>query len=163
MAQNQPKKKKKRKFKTKVLWRLVRRVLLSAKESPKKRAQSVALAAFMSFTPLYGVQTYIGLALAFLFKLNKIRVAVLIQIITPYPLVPFIIYLSFKIGGLFVNTPTVIGTSETFSWQLLQNNLLQYLAGGFLLAIVMGILLGIASYPLFNYLQKSKANKVAAV
>ncbi len=159
MVQNQPKKKEKRKFKVKTLWRLVRRILLSAKESPKKRAQSIALAAFISFTPLYGVQTYIGIALAFLFKLNKVRVAVLINIITPYPLVPFIIYLSFKIGSIFVEAPTIVGKNETFSWQLLQDNLLQYLAGGFILAICMGLLFGVVSYPLFIYLKKKKAKK----
>lgn len=161
MLQNPPRKKKRRKPKAKVLWRLVRRILTVNKETPNKKAQSVALAAFMSFTPLYGVQTYIGIALAFLFKLNKIRVVVLIQIITPYPIVPFIIYLSFKIGGFFVDAPALVGKNVHFTWELLKENLLQYLTGGFLLAIVMGVVLGLGSYPLFKYLDKRKnANQV---
>ncbi len=162
MVQRLPKKTKKKKFKVKSVWRLTRRILFNPNESPKKRAQSVALASFMAFTPLYGVQTYIGIAMAFLFRLNKVLVGVLINIITPYPLVPFIIYLSFKIGGVFVDTPTIIGKNQAFSWQLLGDNLVQYLSGGFLLAIAMGVLLGLLSYPLFVYLGKRRANKIAA-
>lgn len=149
---------KKKKFKAKTLLRVARRTLLSQKESPKKRAQSVALAAFMSFIPLYGVQTILGIFLAFILRLNKLLVIVLINIITPYPLVPLIIYFSFKVGGWFVPYPALVGKNESFSWQLLQDNFIQYLIGGMLLAIVMGILLGGLSYPLFVYLQKRKRN-----
>lgn len=149
---------KKKKYKAKTLWRVARRTLLSQKENPKKRAQSVALAAFMSFVPLYGLQTLLGIFLAFVLRLNKLLVIVLINIITPYPLVPLIIYFSFKVGGWFVSNPAMVGKNESFSWQLLQDNFVQYLTGGMLLAIVMGILLGGLSYPLFVYLQKRKRN-----
>jgi uncharacterized protein (DUF2062 family) len=163
MVQHSPQKIKKKKFNAKSIWRLTRRIVFNPNESPKKRAQSVALASFLAFTPLYGVQTYIGIALAFIFRLNKVLVVVLINIITPYPLVPFIIYLSFKIGGVFVNTPAIIDKTQTFSWQLLGDNLVQYLSGGFLLATVMGTLLGLLSYPLFVYLGKRRANKMVPV
>lgn len=153
---------KKRKLKAKTLFRVARRTLLSQKESPKRRAQSVALAAFMSFVPLYGLQTLLGIFLAFVLRLNKLLVIVLINIITPYPLVPLIIYLSFNIGGWFVDNPTQLGKNQSFSWQLLQDNLAQYLAGGMLLAIAMGSLLGGLSYPLFVHLQKRRKNKATA-
>ncbi len=158
MPQN-TRKRKKKKLKAKTLWRVARRTLVSQKESPKRRAQSVALAAFMSFIPLYGLQTILGVFLAFVLRLNKLLVIVLINIITPYPLVPLIIYLSFKVGGWFVNNPAQVGKYESFSWQLLQDNLAQYLVGGLLLALAMGSLLGSLSYPLFVYLQKRTKNK----
>lgn len=159
MPQN-TRKRKKKKLKAKTLWRMARRALFSHKESPKRRAQSVALAAFMSFIPLYGLQTILGVFLAFVLRLNKLLVIVLINIITPYPLVPLIIYFSFKIGGWFVSTPTQVDKNESFSWQLLQENLTQYLVGGTLLAVVMGTLLGGLSYPLFVYLQKRNLSKI---
>lgn len=155
------KKRKRKKIKPKALWRVARRALFSSSETPKKRAQSVALAAFMSFIPLYGIQTILGVVLAFLLRLNKLLVAVLINIITPYPLVPLIIYFSFKVGSLFVANPTVVSKNVDFSWQLLQDNLVQYLLGGTFLAIVMAVVLGGLSYPVFLVLNKKKANKTA--
>lgn len=156
MAVSNSKKRKRRKLRRSTLWRLLRRYLFGGKETSLKKAKSVALASFMAFTPLYGIQTYIGLLLAYLLKLNKIRVAILINIVTPYPIVPFIIYFSFKIGGVFLETPIIVGKDVEFTWQLLFDNLLQYLTGGFILATVMGILLGFLSYPLFIYLDKRK-------
>lgn len=155
------KRRKKRKFSGKLLLRVLRRVLFSPNETPKKRAQSVALAAFMSFIPLYGLQTLIGVFLAFVFRLNKLLVAVLINIITPYPLVPLIIYFSFKVGGHFVTSPVIIEKNVRFSWELLRDNLWQYFIGGTLLAVVMAIVLGGVSYPMFVLLKMRKANKVS--
>ncbi|MDL5049075.1 DUF2062 domain-containing protein [Oscillatoria amoena NRMC-F 0135] len=96
----------------------------------------------------------LGILVAFALRLNKVLVIVLINIITPYPLVPVIMYLSFKIGGIFMEHPAQIDAGQSFSWQLLQNNLVQYLSGGLILAIVMALLLGALSYPIFILLQK---------
>lgn len=163
MGKNKTRAKRRKKIKVKLLLRFARRVLFSSNETTLKKAQSMALASFMAFTPLYGLQTYIGIALAFLFKLNKVRVAILINIVTPYPIVPLIIYFSFKVGGIFVNAPTLVGKDVSFSWELLQDNLVQYLLGGFLLAIIMGLILGILSYPMFKYLDKKKAQRAKVV
>lgn len=147
-------KKKRRKVSRKALWRLTRRSLINPNESPKTRAFSVAIATFLAFVPLYGLQTILGILVAFALRLNKVLVIVLINIITPYPLVPVIMYLSFKIGGVFMEHPAQIDAGQSFSWQLLQNNLVQYLSGGLILAIVMALLFGALSYPLFILLQK---------
>lgn len=154
MATVRPPKKKRRKVSRKALWRLTRRSLINPNESPKTRAFSVAIATFLAFVPLYGLQTILGILVAFALRLNKVLVIVLINIITPYPLVPVIMYLSFKIGGIFMKHPAQIDAGQSFSWQLLQNNLVQYLSGGLILAIVMALLLGALSYPLFIFLQK---------
>ncbi len=151
--------KKRRKVSRKALWRLTRRSLINPNEAPKTRAFSVAVAAFLAFVPLYGLQTILGILVAFALRLNKVLVIVLINVINPYPLVPFIMYLSFKIGGLFMEYPAQIDAGQNFSWQLLQDNLLQYLSGGLILAIVMGCLLGLVSYPLFISLQKKQHAK----
>ena len=150
-------KRKKRKLKLASLWRLAKRALFSMAESPEKRALSVALATFIAFTPLYGLQTILGIALAFALRLNKMLVIVLINIITPYPLVPLIIYFSFKIGGWLVPTPVQMGKGQDISTQFLQENFTQYMAGGLLLAVVMGALLGGGSYLLFRRLHKKHA------
>jgi uncharacterized protein (DUF2062 family) len=157
MVRTPPKKRKK--VSRKALWRLTRRSLINPNEAPKTRAFSVAIATFLAFVPLYGLQTILGILVAFALRLNKVLVIVLINVITPYPLVPFIMYLSFKIGGVFMDNPAQIDTGQNFSWQLLQNNLLQYLSGGLILAVAMALLLGSISYPLFIFLQKKSYTK----
>lgn len=149
-------KKKRRKVTRKALWRLTRRSLINSNESPKTRAFSVAIAGFLAFVPLYGLQTILGILVAFALRLNKVLVIVLINVITPYPLVPIIMYLSFKIGGIFMEHPAQIDAGQSFSWQLLKNNLLQYLSGGLILAVVMALVLGFVSYPLFVFLHRKR-------
>lgn len=153
------KRKKKRKIKLKTLWRIARKHLFNPSETPRVRALSVGIAAFLAFSPFVGVQTILGLLLAFLFRLNKILIVVLINIITPYPIMPLIIFISFKIGGVFWPNPLQIELGNTFSWQFIKENFAQYFTGGLLLACSMGPLLGLLSYPLFAYLKQRKAKK----
>lgn len=151
--------KKKRKIKFATLWRAARKHLFNPSETPRIRAISVAIAAFLAFSPFFGLQTILGLLVAFFFRLNKILVVVLINIITPYPIMPLIIFLSFKMGGIFLVTPAHIGLSSSFSWPFIKENFAQYFAGGLLLACIMGTLMGVLSYPLFVYLKKAKSKK----
>jgi uncharacterized protein (DUF2062 family) len=156
-VKNQPKRPKK--IRLKAFLRLARRTLFNHNETPKARAYSVAVATFIAFVPLYGLQTILGIAVAFWLRLNKVLIIVLINIITPYPLVPLIMYFSFKVGGWFMANPAQIGKNENFSWQLLKNNLFQYLAGGLLVACFMAVVLGGLSYPLFTFLKNRRLKK----
>jgi uncharacterized protein (DUF2062 family) len=156
-VKNKPKRSKK--IRRKAFLRLARRSLFNHHETPRVRAFSVGVAAFLAFVPLYGLQTILGIAVAFWLRLNKVLVIVLINIITPYPLVPLIMYFSFKVGGWFMASPAQINQNQQFSWQLLKDNLFQYLMGGVLLACFMALLLGTLSYPLFVLLKKRRAQK----
>jgi uncharacterized protein (DUF2062 family) len=57
--------------------------LLHAHDTPGRTAAAFALGVFIGFSPLVGLHTVLGLALAFLFDLN--RVAVLLGVYTNLP------------------------------------------------------------------------------
>jgi len=132
---------------------MARREVFSHRQSPKIRAFTVALGVFLAFTPLYGLQTIVGLALAFLLRLNKILIVVLVNLVTPYPAIPFIIYASYTIGGWFI-------PGAGFAGQPGSDNLVQYLTGGFLLAVFMGLISGMVAYPLFVYSRRRSQRSV---
>lgn len=152
--------KRRRKIKLRTLLRLARSHFNNPNETPRTKAFSVALATFMAFMPLYGFQTITGLLLAFILRLNKILVVVLINIITPYPILPFIMYFSFRAGGVFFKTPLELDLTTTqsldFYLTLIRENFLQYFIGGILLGCFFGALAGLITYPLFVWMSKKR-------
>lgn len=88
----------------------------------------------------------VGVALAHLLKLNKALVLVASNISIP-PLIPFIIYGSYKLGALFVSDPkNDFLFSDGLSLENIKDNLLQYIIGAIVLAIVAGVLFGVLTY-----------------
>ena len=52
------------------------KVLAGIGDSPKRTAFAFAVGVFLGFSPLIGLQTLVGLAAAFLFRLNRLAVVV---------------------------------------------------------------------------------------
>lgn len=67
--------------------------------TPTKLAWSVFVGLFLGVVPLYGVQTLICLAVAWLFRLNKLTVVAAAQISIP-PFAPFLVAAGIVIGEL---------------------------------------------------------------
>lgn len=115
-------------------------------EPPIKKALSVGFGVFMGIFPIWGYQMLVGVALAHLLKLNKALVLVASNISIP-PLIPFIIYGSYKLGALFVSDPkNDFLFSDGLSLENIKDNLLQYIIGAIVLAIVAGVLFGVLTY-----------------
>lgn len=115
-------------------------------EPPIKKALSVGFGVFMGIFPIWGYQMLVGVALAHLLKLNKTLVLVASNISIP-PLIPFIIYGSYKLGALFVSDPkNDFLFSDGLSLENIKDNLLQYIIGAIVLAIVAGVLFGVLTY-----------------
>ena len=60
---------------------------------------SVMLGVFMGIVPIWGYQLVTAIALAYLFRLNKLLVIVAANISLP-PMIPLILYLSYLTGSL---------------------------------------------------------------
>lgn len=75
--------------------------------------------------------------------------------ITFPPLIPVIILLSMMVGAPFMRE-TVSLDDQTFDFDFIKANLLQYLVGSFILATVSAIILGLISYVI---LQKFKPDR----
>lgn len=115
-------------------------------EPPLKKAVSIGFGVFMGLFPIWGYQMLVGVALAHWMRLNKALVLVASNISLP-PLIPFIIYGSYKLGALFVSDPkNDFLFSDGLSLENIKDNLLQYIIGAIILAIVAGVSFGVLTY-----------------
>ena len=115
-------------------------------EPPLNKALSIGFGVFMGIFPIWGYQMLVGIALAHFFKLNKALVLVAANISLP-PLIPFIIFGSYKLGALFVSDPkSDFLFNNGLSLENIKDNLLQYIIGAIALAILSGLLSGLLTY-----------------
>jgi len=112
--------------------------LLGANDSPKKKAFSVALGICIGIMPIWGFQIIVAMLLSILLKLNKPLVLIAVNISIP-PFLPFIIYLSHRLGGFLLGKPLYqFDWSKSFSFENLPNQLLQYTYGAIVLSLLSG-------------------------
>jgi glycosyltransferase involved in cell wall biosynthesis len=120
--------------------------LLRSHESPSVKAFSVALGIFFGLAPFWGFQMLLVVFFAWIFKLNKFVALVASNISVP-PLIPFIIFLSYKFGGLIVVSNRIDFTfSSSVSIQDIHQNIWQYIVGSFLLAIIASFVAGLSAF-----------------
>ena len=146
------------KFKKKGFKKFLLENVLESEDSNAKKALSIALGVFVGISPFWGFQTVIVLFSAVLFRLNKAISFAFSNISFP-PLIPFVIYGSLKIGGLFIQSdaPLVLNTSITF--EDLKNNIAQYLVGSFILASLSAVIFGLSGYLILTFFSTFKAKK----
>ncbi|MFK5856078.1 MAG: DUF2062 domain-containing protein [Bacteroidota bacterium] len=138
--------------------KVVKEQLLMHNENPAKLSVAMGFGIFMGIFPIWGFQMIVAALLAHFFKLNKIVVLVFSNISLP-PLIPFIIYFSYTIGGLVMDNPMQF-THETLYYlkdQILAGNfyntlnefgysILQYVIGSIILGLFLGVITGMLSY-----------------
>jgi glycosyltransferase involved in cell wall biosynthesis len=128
-------------------------------EAASRKALSIGFGAFMGIFPVWGYQMIIGVALAHLMKLNKALVLVAANISIP-PMIPFIIYGSYQMGGFIVpHSRHDLLFSTGLTLDLVKANLVQYVTGAIVLAFVAGFLATIITYFLL-WLQRSRLRSV---
>lgn len=135
-------------FKKKSFKRFLKEDVLESDGSNRTKAFSIALGVLIGFSPFWGFHTLLTISLAVLFKLNKVLAFVASNVSLP-PFIPFIIAAS-----LFLGSPFVGGDSNIFSqelnFDLVKNNLLQYLIGSAILSVSMSIISGTAVFMFLN-------------
>ncbi len=125
--------------------------------SNAKLAAEIGFGLFMGIIPIWGYQMITAVFLSHLMKLNKVVVLLAANISIP-PMIPFIIYGSYLLGGLLIDTPgspLVFDSNMTFD--VIGSHLLQYLVGAVMLAILAGIAGGMLFYILFRIFRKNPA------
>lgn len=131
-------------FKKKSFRRFIKEDVLESDGSNRTKAFSVALGVFIGLSPFWGVQTLLVISLAVLFKLNKVLAFVASNISLP-PFIPLIIAASLFLGAPFVHGNSNI-LSQELNFELVKNNLLQYVIGSAILATAMSAISGIATF-----------------
>jgi len=143
-----------RNFKKKSLRKFIKEDVLESDGSNRIKAFSIALGTFIGLSPFWGFQTLIVISLAVVFKLNKVLAFVFSNVSLP-PFIPFIIAAS-----LFIGAPFVSGESDFLNhdldFELVKNNLLQYVIGSFILATTVATIFGLGFYFFLNKVNPEK-------
>jgi uncharacterized protein (DUF2062 family) len=99
----------------------------------------------MGIVPIWGFQLLVGIPLSIYFKMNKVLFLTAANISIP-PFIPFIIFGSYQFGGLFYKSGVQITSLEGLTLESIHVNLVQYLLGGTLLALLAGTVGFVATY-----------------
>jgi glycosyltransferase involved in cell wall biosynthesis len=131
-----------------------REYIVNSQDSNSKLAKSVALGLFIGVTPIWGWQIVTTFGLAHVFRLNKF-VAVTASNISLPPMLPFVIFLSYIIGGWIMGVDgSNLEYSPGLGLQWIKENLLQYLLGSMALGIMLVVVFGPVSYLLLRLFRK---------
>ncbi len=137
-----------RNFRKKSFKRFIKEDVLESDGNNRTKAFSIALGVFVGFSPFWGFHTLLVISLSVLFKLNKVLAFVASNVSLP-PFIPFIIAAS-----LFLGSPFTAGEgnvfSQEFDFDLIKNNLLQYVIGSLILASTMSLISGVATFLFLN-------------
>lgn len=134
----------------------LKRAFDDPKVSPVRKASAIGFGVFMGIFPVWGYQLIIGWALCQVFKLNKVLFTVAAHISIP-PMIPFIIFASYKVGALVVRNPMrLVFDKQLLTIESIKNNLIQYIVGAILLSIVAGLVAFIISRILYSVTHKRR-------
>lgn len=135
-------------FKKKSFKKFIKEDVLESDGTNRIKAFSIALGVFIGLSPFWGFQTLLVISLSVLFKLNKVLAFVASNVSLP-PFIPFIIAASLFLGSPFISGNSNI-LSQDLNFDLVKNNLLQYIIGSFILATTMSVVSGIAAFLFLN-------------
>jgi len=138
--------------------KVVKEQVMLHNENTLKLSTAIGFGMFMGIAPIWGFQMVVAALLAHFFRLNKIIVLTFSNISLP-PFIPFIIYLSYEMGGLVMNNPQKFST-ETIEYlknQILNGgfyealnefgySILQYVIGSLIFGILLGLMATGLSY-----------------
>ncbi len=117
----------------------LKQILLKPGESDVQKANAMAFGVFMGIIPIWGFQLLVGVFLSHLLKLNK-ALFVLAAHISFAPMIPVIIFLSYKMGKPFMGSRAVdISLNKQLTLSKIGQNLEQYIYGSLLLAVVVAV------------------------
>ena len=105
---------------------------------PVKLATAVGLGLFFGILPIWGFQMIAGFAVASWLKLNRALVLLVSNISIP-PMIPIIIYASFKFGSLFVEEPVYLVSLNEVDAQTIYLQVRQYVIGSTILASTLAV------------------------
>lgn len=124
-------------------------------------AVSVAFGVFMGIVPIWGFQLIVAIALSVFFRLNKALVILSANISIP-PMIPLIIFLSYKMGELWLGENAVpFSFDNDITLESIHQNFMQYVYGGITLAVVAGTAAGLVTFSFLSLKKKIKGNPTA--
>ena len=128
--------------------------LFNTNQSDFVKSVSVGFGVFMGIIPIWGFQLVVAISLAILFRLNKPLVIIAANISIP-PMIPFIIYLSYKMGAFWMGHNAMqFDFSKSITLASIRKNLQQYIFGSISLAIIAGLVFGLLTFILLKFFNR---------
>jgi uncharacterized protein (DUF2062 family) len=133
--------------------------LLHIEDTPEKTALAYSIGIFLGFSPFLGFHTLMGLAIAFLFNLNRVAILLGVWSNTPWWIVPYYMIATwvgmwvtgFRIEKVTLNEVFQLGRNQGFMssdlWSRIASQwglLLSFAIG----SIILAVLLSLVAYPL---------------
>ncbi|WP_333653065.1 DUF2062 domain-containing protein [Dissulfurispira sp.] len=121
--------------------------IFSVKDSPKKIAISFAVGVFIGMSPILGLHTVLGIAAAWIFRLNKFVTIIGVYVTNPWTIVPiytFATWFGAKLLGVKKIIPAIDWNNISFNYLLneMSHLLLPFVFG----TTLLGLLSAIAGY-----------------
>ena len=122
--------------------------LKNEQASPERLGVAMGVGVFCGLSPLLGLQTVLALALAYLFKLNKLAVLIGLQISFP-PVMPFLVLAEIELGELLLRgalMPLTVDRVRGMSGrEIFEKFFVDLTVGGLVLGVVLGAAIGCAT------------------
>ena len=124
--------------------------ITAANNSNSVIALSLALGAFLAFSPAWGFQTALAISLAVLFRLNKVLVLITVNISSIPPLIPLILMVGYQVGTFILTGAFQSEVPDLMNLKTLGENYLQFAIGSLLVASSIGALFFVVIYLLLK-------------
>ena len=132
---------------------MIKNLFFNPNHSPQLKAASVGFGVFMGIVPIWGFQLLTAISIAIVFRLNKAIVVTAAHISIP-PMIPIIIFLSYKTGSFWMGNRNVDIPLDKVSIKSIGEHLEQYLYGSISLAIFAGIFAGLLTFVLLKLFKR---------
>lgn len=120
--------------------------ITAANNSNSVIALSLAIGAFLAFSPAWGFQTALAISLAVLFRLNKVLVLITVNISSIPPLIPLILIVGYQVGTFALTGAFQSEVPDLMNLKTLGENYLQFAIGSLLVASGIGALFFLLIY-----------------
>lgn len=149
-----------REIKKKSLKVFLKEQLLNSDESHFQKSLAAGLGVFMGIVPIWGYQLVAAIGLAHLFKLNKGIVILTANVSLP-PMIPFILYGSFRLGQLLLPQANMVELSlDQMNLEMVKTATFQYVIGSFSLAILAATICALITYLLLWIFVRKPSKKI---
>ncbi len=137
------------------------RGILSIKDSPHRLATAFAMGVFIGVSPLLGLHTVLGIALAWIFRLNKIVTMTGVFVTNPWTIVPiysFSVWVGAKFLGITHIIPDVDWAHLKFSalFSELRPLLMPFVIGTLFVGFVSSV---ISYFIIYHGVKRARSNE----
>ena len=134
--------------------------LFSTSGTVRCKTLSVATGVFIGLSPVWGFQTVTAIAASYLFRLNKILTIGSSAISLP-PLIPVIIYGSYRLGGLILGSGAIDPDYNSIKdFRDITEGMLQFVTGSLVMALIVSSVAGLTTVLILRR-QERKRNRKA--